>query len=102
MKTKSNPFLRSALLTAAATLAFSFSAQAGTYYWDTDGSATPGFGTASGTWGTDAFWGADAAGSGATANTTITTADDVNFGTATAGLAPEPSPVPRPPRASST
>ena len=81
-----NPFLRSALLTAT-TLAFSLSAQAGTYYWDTDGSGTPGFGTASGTWGTDAFWGTDPAGSGATANTSITAADDVNFGTATDGLA---------------
>ena len=85
MKTKSNPFLRSALLATAA-LAFSLSAQAGTYYWDTDGSGTSGFGTASGIWGTDAFWGADPAGSGATANTAISTADDVNFGTATDGL----------------
>ena len=86
MKTKSNPFLRSALFTAA-TLAFCVSAQAATYYWDTDGSGTPGFGTASGIWGTDAFWGTDPAGSGATANSAITTADDVIFGTATAGLA---------------
>lgn len=86
MKQKSNPFLRSVLLTSAA-VAFSISAQAGTYYWDTNGSGTAGFGAASGTWDTDAFWGTDAAGSGATANTTITIADSINFGTASAGLA---------------
>ncbi len=60
-------------------------AQAATYYWDTDGAGTPGFGTASGTWGSSAFWGTDAAGSSATANTTITTADTINFGTGTVG-----------------
>ncbi len=71
-----------------AALLVSQSAHAGTYYWDTDGSGTPGFGTASGTWGTDAFWGEDADGIGATANTSITTADSIHFGTAAAGLTP--------------
>jgi hypothetical protein len=76
------------LATSIAALIAAPSAHALTYYWDTDGSGTPGFGTASGTWGTSAFWGTDPAGSGATATatTTITTADDVNFGTASAGL----------------
>ena len=86
MKAQSSPFLRAAS-SLSATLAFCLSAQAGTYYWDTDGSGTPGFGTAGGTWGTGAFWGTDPAGSGATANTTITTADDINFGTDSSGLA---------------
>ena len=36
--------------------------------------------------GTSTYWGTDSAGSGATANTTIGTSDDVNFGTASAGL----------------
>ena len=57
-----------------------------TYYWDTDGSGTPGFGTASGNWGSSAFWGTSDLGTGATANTTITASDTVNFGTATVGL----------------
>ena len=88
MKPRSNPFSRPALLAAAIgfCLGATSSAHAGTYYWDTDGSGTPGFGTASGTWGTNTYWGTDSAGSGATANTTIGTSDDVNFGTASAGL----------------
>ena len=57
-----------------------------TYYWDTDGSGTSGFGTASGNWGSSAFWGTSDLGTGATANTTITASDTVNFGTATVGL----------------
>jgi len=83
MKPKLNLFLH--YLLSAATLAFTISANAGTHYWDTD-EANPGFGTASGTWGTSAFWSVDSTGSTTTANTTITTADDVNFGTATTGL----------------
>lgn len=87
MKTKT-PSMKTSyriLTTSIAMLLGAASAHAATYYWDTDGSGTPGFGTASGTWGTSTFWGTDSAGSGATANTTITTADDVNFGTASAG-----------------
>lgn len=40
---------------ALCSLALATSAHAVNYYWDTDGS-TAGFGTASGTWGSDAFW----------------------------------------------
>jgi autotransporter-associated beta strand protein len=57
------------------------------YYWDTD-STTPGFGTASGIWGTDPFLSTDPAGSGTTTATpATTTADTLNFGTSTVGLA---------------
>jgi hypothetical protein len=57
-----------------------------TYYWDSNGS-TAGFGNTTGTWGTDSFWSTDIAGTSATANPTITTADTVNFGTATLNYA---------------
>jgi fibronectin-binding autotransporter adhesin len=60
-------------------------ATAATYYWDTDG-ATPGFGTASGTWNSSGFWSTSPAGDVATAAPTITTADAVYFGTDTLGL----------------
>ncbi|MEI6646554.1 MAG: autotransporter-associated beta strand repeat-containing protein [bacterium] len=60
-------------------------AQAATYYWDTDG-ITGGFGNTAGTWGTSAFWSTDITGASATALTTITTGDGVNFGTATLAL----------------
>jgi autotransporter-associated beta strand protein len=60
-------------------------AQAATYYWDTDG-ITGGFGNTAGTWGTSAFWSADITGASATVLTTITTGDGVNFGTATLAL----------------
>jgi autotransporter-associated beta strand protein len=52
------------------------------YYWDSN-STTSGFGSTTGTWGASAFWSTSSAGTGATANSTITTADTVNFGTAT-------------------
>jgi autotransporter-associated beta strand protein len=82
MKTRSS--LRRLLLTTA-TLAMVHSAPA-QLYWDTDGS-TAGFGTASGTWGTDAFWNTDATGGAGTFSTLTTTSDLLNFGTATDGLA---------------
>jgi autotransporter-associated beta strand protein len=87
MKSKSNPYLRPALF-AAATLALGTAAHAGTFYWDPDGSGTSGFGTAGGTWGGDDFWNTDSTGGsgGTIANTTITTADDIFFGTAADGL----------------
>jgi len=78
-------YSRGLVLSALALIGAS-QAPGATYYWDTDGSGTPGFGTASGTWGTSAFWGASDLGTGATANTTITTSDTINFGTATVGL----------------
>ncbi len=60
-------------------------ANAADLYWDTDG-PTPGFGTASGTWGTSAFWNTDSVGGSGTFSTTITTSDIGNFGTGSAGL----------------
>jgi autotransporter-associated beta strand protein len=60
--------------------------QAATYYWDVNAAAT-GFGTASGTWGSSAFWNTD--GTGAFSGTTATsmgTGDNVNFGNGTTGL----------------
>jgi len=80
VKLPNNPFLRSAALAAAIVICLGQAAHAGTYYWDTNDS-TAGFGTASGTWGTSTFWSTAAAGTASTANTTITTADNVNFGT---------------------
>lgn len=61
------------------------SAPAATYYWDTNG-ITAGVGAAGGTWGSDAFWSTVAAGTAATTNPTVGTADSVNFGDATNGL----------------
>ncbi len=58
---------------------------AATYYWDTNG-ATPGFGTASGTWGTDTYLSTDSTGSSATAGPATTTSDAMLFGSGTAGL----------------
>ena len=61
-------------------------AGATTYYWDANGT-TAGFGTASGTWGTSAFWSSDSTGVAAPGSATVTTSDAVNYGTALAGLA---------------
>lgn len=58
--------------------------QAATFFWDTNGS-TAGSGAVTGTWGTSAFWSTDSTGSSATANTTITNADDVVFSAGTNG-----------------
>jgi len=81
MKYKPNRLLRPAALAAVIGLCLGQAAHAATYYWDTNDS-TAGFGSASGTWGTDAFWSTDLTGTTSTANTTINTADNVNFGTA--------------------
>lgn len=59
-------------------------AKAATYYWDTN-STTAGSGAATGTWGTSLFWSTVAAGTAATANTTITNVDDVFFSAGTNG-----------------
>jgi len=81
MKPRKNPFFAAAL--SLATLALTVTnTQALDYYWDSDG-ATAGFGATTGTWGTSTFWGTSSAGTGATANTSITTADTINIGTAT-------------------
>ncbi len=95
MKTRLFPFFKSSVrsssvLAASITMMLgAHSASAATLYWDTDGT-TSGFGTASGTWDTDAFWSTDATGASATAATVTTTADFINFGTGTLGLAAGP------------
>jgi autotransporter-associated beta strand protein len=61
-------------------------ASATPYYWDTN-STSAGFGNASGTWGTDAFWNdSTTGGAGTFANSTATT-DLINFGNGVTGLA---------------
>jgi hypothetical protein len=81
-----SPRARLTLLAAFASLAAVSFAQT-TYYWDADG-ATAGFTTSpTGTWGTSAFWSTDSTGSTAGANTTILSTDNVNFGSASSGVA---------------
>jgi fibronectin-binding autotransporter adhesin len=80
MKTESTR--RHLLAIAASSLMAVSSASAATYYWDSN-STTAGFGNTAGTWGSSTFWSTNSDGTGATANTTITSADTVNFGTAT-------------------
>ena len=76
----------SCALALMASLSFVHSSHAETYFWDPNG-ATAGFpSSAVGIWGSSAFWSIDSTGSTAGANTTITSADDVNFGTATLGF----------------
>jgi hypothetical protein len=71
------------LATALAALLATPFASAAVYYWDSDGT-TAGFGSTTGTWGTDAFWTETAAGgSPHSAVATTLAADTVNFGTAT-------------------
>ncbi|HPS21158.1 MAG TPA: autotransporter domain-containing protein [Candidatus Omnitrophota bacterium] len=65
---------------------FAFAGGSTTYYWDTNG-ATAGFGSSSGTWGTDAYWSTSSAGTDATTDPPTTDLDDINFGTATLGIA---------------
>ena len=63
------------------------SASAATYYWDSDGTVA-GFGSTTGTWGTNAFWTLTATGgSPHSAVTNTLAADIVNFGTATVNYA---------------
>lgn len=92
MKTRqSNPFHRHSARVAAFSVSLishfaAPSASAATLYWDTDGT-TAGFGDTAGTWGTSAFWSATATGASPHAATTATTtADTLNFGTATLSL----------------
>lgn len=59
---------------------------AGLQYWDNNGT-TVGFGTAGGTWGTDAFWNSDSTGGAGTFTAASTTADDMYFGFDANGLA---------------
>ncbi len=62
-------------------------ASATTYYWDnTSPIETTGFGTAGGTWGTDAKWSTSSAGTATSGIIATTTNDALNFGTATASV----------------
>jgi fibronectin-binding autotransporter adhesin len=70
----------------AALLCLVGQASAATYYWDTDGS-TAGFGTASGTWGTDPFWSLSTTGTVTPTVINPTTGDALNFGYYATGLA---------------
>ncbi len=73
------------LLLASSMLAATHTVQAD-FYWDTNGT-DPGFGTAEGTWGIDAFWNSDPAGGDAGIFDVETFSDDqLNFGTAEDGL----------------
>lgn len=83
---KSNNNIRNLLAAIGAASITISSATAVDYWWDTNG-ATGGFGNTNGTWGTSTFWSTDITGASATANTTITSADTVNFGTATLNMA---------------
>ncbi len=81
-------------LAAALSVLSAFSlttASADTYYWDNDG-ATPGFGTAAGTWAAPTTgdstqgWSADSTGSTVPSTYTTTTSDALFFGTGSVGL----------------
>lgn len=87
MKPKST--LRAFLSTAGSSLLAVSAAAAGTYYWDSDGDGTAGFGSAAGTWssaGTGNLWSpsptGDGVGGAAVADYATTTDDDLFFGTA--------------------
>lgn len=72
------PHALRSLLAAAAFGAVALAAvwaSAADLFWDTNG-PTPGSGSATGTWGPDAFWNTDPAGGGDGTFTTDTTADD--------------------------
>lgn len=61
-------------------------ASSATYYWDPN-TTNAGFGTAGGTWGAATNWTTDATGAfGGTTTNITTTADALNFGSATLGL----------------
>ena len=71
------------LASAIAALLTAQSASAQNHYWDSDGTVA-GYGTTTGTWGTNAFWTLTATGgSPHSAVTNLTTAHTANFGTAT-------------------
>ena len=80
-------------LALIAGLAFVPSASASTYYWDADGTTTGFTTSATGTWGSSAFWSTDSTGKTVGANTTILSTDDVNFGSATSGFSTTASTV---------
>jgi len=68
----------------AGVLASSSLTQAATYYWDADGTASPGFSTVVGAWNTGLFWNSDATGGNSgIAVASPTFADDLIIGAAT-------------------
>lgn len=78
------PKFRNSFLFSSVTLALltSPAAQAVAYYWDnTTPIETLGFGTAAGTWGTDAFWSASTTGVDLAGIVGPLATDDLNFGT---------------------
>ncbi len=77
--------LRIAVLALFAAIFVPLAATAATYYWDCNG-ASAGFGPASGGWSTSPNWSISSDGTASPGYVTITTGDDVNFGTASAGL----------------
>lgn len=87
MKWKMNRRAVSSLVIAMGILAFApKGVQAATYYWDVNAAAS-GFGAASGTWGSSAFWNTDGTGAfGGTTATSTGIGDNVNFGNGTTGL----------------
>ena len=72
-------------IAALALLALPQMAHAGLYYWDVNGN-TAGYGTAGGTWGSDANWSTDDSGTVTTTAYTTTTSDGINFGAGVTGL----------------
>lgn len=80
MKSKPLPIFAKLGLIPMAVLC-STAAQAGIYYWDSNGNVG-GFGNTSGIWGSSTFWSTNSAGTANGANTTILATDDINFGTA--------------------
>lgn len=82
---KPNSFLTLILAVVGSSL-FAISTASAQLYWDTDGS-TAGFGTASGTWGVDAFWNTSNTGGAGTFSAATTTSSLTNFGNGATGLA---------------
>jgi fibronectin-binding autotransporter adhesin len=82
MKLKSS--LRNFLILAGSSL-LAISSASAQLYWDTN-SNTAGFGNAASVWGTSNFWSDSAAGTSSTFVTATTSANDVNFGTATLNM----------------
>ncbi|MEI6676659.1 MAG: hypothetical protein WCO57_15930 [Verrucomicrobiota bacterium] len=76
----------SGLFALAAACILGQSAQATTYYWDTNGT-TAGSGVSTGTMGSAMFWSTDSSGSIAPTVTTTTTSDDLNFSAGSNGTA---------------
>jgi autotransporter-associated beta strand protein len=66
MKTRINPFLRNAALTAFGILVSQSPAQSATVYWDSNNTTTGAGTSPTGIWGTDAFWSTDPNGEAAT------------------------------------